>query len=228
MKDIDLDLCIEYQHCFFHDGFFSPFENVQDYRTFFPMAILGELGSLLNVYCKTFRSPNDYLSELSNESADVFVYLLLYGLIRENDLNERIVQGIADRWGLEPSGPKNDQVLCEHVETIASTVLNLRCLDNPSLERAAFLEIFIHLKAIHSYMCQERWQTTINQFHCENVLKFSNPMAYTCDLMYRGSCWVNFDGLLGFVENAKIPISQKRITFLKKMRRMQQTSLNLL
>ena len=74
MKSITLKQCAKFQEIFFHDRVYSPYEIIKNYD-YFPMVILGEIGTLLNTYLKQYRSPNDYKKEIGN---DVQTYLFVF------------------------------------------------------------------------------------------------------------------------------------------------------
>lgn len=56
-NNINLGSCVEFQECFGYikkgKTVYTPFEHVEDKDVFFQQAVVGELGTLLNYYCKT-------------------------------------------------------------------------------------------------------------------------------------------------------------------------------
>ncbi|HLD05886.1 MAG TPA: hypothetical protein VJG90_09280 [Candidatus Nanoarchaeia archaeon] len=59
-EGLDLEACIEFQGIFALPStgdlrVYSPFEYIKDPHTHFPLAIMGELGGVLNAYSKTAR-----------------------------------------------------------------------------------------------------------------------------------------------------------------------------
>ncbi len=228
MKNITLDECISLQESFFHDGVFSPFEFVEDYHVFYPLAIIGEVGSLVNNFCKKIRSPNDYSSKIRNESADVFVYFLLFGRMIEKNEGLRVFGKIKENWDEEPSIIKDDfnfkgeiDILLKKISLFSSTE------KNECYTEEFFYEIFKLIKDINFYVTGSTWQEIINEFHINVIKEFTNIKKYSPDLWYNGSCYVNFSKIIDFIKRNEVEVPKKVFLFLDRIEKLQSVAKNI-
>lgn len=223
MKPISLELCIDYQMCFFHKDKFSPFELVENYKTYFPLALIGEIGSILNVYCKTFRSAKIYSPEISDECADTFIYLLIYGLYIENETNVKVFERISDAWSTQPLTINNDYALCSLcAETIRDITTLPQLVDEKSDLPLTFERIFNNIKAVNYYVLHQDWQVTIDLFHEKSIQKFSEINSFALDYKYKGSCWLNIKKFLEFINKTGVQLPLKRISYLGHIAKHQE------
>lgn len=69
-QNITFKTCFKIQECFRVPGnsipIYSPFEKVGNWDRYFQLAIVGEIGSLLNLYCKQLRKYKQYQQQILN------------------------------------------------------------------------------------------------------------------------------------------------------------------
>lgn len=218
MKNLSFYDCAEFQDCFLFDGKFSPFENVEDFREYYPRVLIGEIGGLFNLSCKLVRSPNIYENEIEDECADIFIYLLLFGRMLEIHDQKKVLGAINESWH-EPVR----QLVSEKEFFDCCTMMmekSLRLL-KPEREQCYtsqyFLEIFLLLLQASQYITQRDWQHTINKFHRQVILKHTDPASFTFDGLYKGSFRINVDKLLTFMDRINLQLPEKRIKILKRV-----------
>jgi hypothetical protein len=226
MRDILFEDCVEFQDCFLFDGRFSPFEKVDDlmdyypsgFRDYYPLVLIGEIGSLINLSCKEVRSPNIYDKEIEDECADIFIYLLLFGRMLEIHDKKRVFGLIQEHWKRPVAGAITRNNYYSECRKMMKKVE--RFLE-PGKERLYneeyFYEIFSSLQQVSMFATRLEWQQVINNFHTQVIQKHTDPNSFTPDRLYRGSFRINIEKLLGFVERVDAFLPEKRKDFLKRM-----------
>jgi hypothetical protein len=218
MKDISLVDCIEFQDCFLYDGHFQPFETVKRYETYYPLALIGEFGGMIDLACKRVRSANLYTEQLTDECADMFVYLLLFGRMLEIHKEIKVLGLIDQNWSKMPDIIITDETFPMATSAFLQTLSELLRAEgiHPFTEHF-FLRIFEHIKCFNRYLAQQEWQETINEFHYTALLKYTTPSAYTIDGRYKGTTHVDFRKLQCFIERIGVDIPLKRAAFLQRL-----------
>ncbi|MCL5094110.1 MAG: hypothetical protein M1355_03195 [Patescibacteria group bacterium] len=222
MKDINIKKCLEFQECFIHDGVISPYEFAKDYKVFFPLAILGEIGGILNCYCKTIRSPHSYKDDLENEAVDVFIYFL--HLIQMQEMNEtiNISSTLEANWDKKIEKIINGEEFYKKILELHGYVSEFLNIKEKLSDKEHYKKIFFCIKSIDNFLSGQPWQESINNFHRMAIQEFTNVQKYTPDFWYNGSCFVNFNKLLDFILDNDIELPQKRILFLERMSHLQK------
>ena len=221
MKNISFQECVEFQDCFYSDGVFYPFDLLNDFNNYFPLAIIGEFGGMLDIACKRIRSNNLYNDQLFDECADIFIYLLLYGRLIEIRNNRFVLNNIKKNWNRKSNFIISDETLAARTAEFLCIIIDLLNQTHDSSPEIIFENIFEYIKAFNFYFNRKNWQETINRFHYFTVLKYTHPEAYTIDGWYKGSTQVNFSKLVTFVIRNEIEIPRKRIEFLNRMSEKQ-------
>lgn len=223
MKDILFEDCIEFQNCFLFDGKFSPFEQVEDFLTYYPRVLIGEIGGLFNISCKSVRSVNIYDDEIEDECADIFIYLLLFGRMLEIHAQKCVLGLIAKHW----SDPVPDDLKTEedYYNQCKNMIEKVIFFLNPDREHYYsehhFYDIFSAIRQISNFKIKLSWQQVINTFHGYVIQKHTNPNLFTLDGLYRGSSRVNIGALLQFVDKIEMKLPAKRVDFLRRMENIQ-------
>jgi hypothetical protein len=217
MKNISLRKTIDFQECFYHDGKFSPFELAQDYKIFYPLAIIGEIGSLINNKCKSIRSQHSYAENIVNDCADIFIYLMLFGRMLEKHEKFSIFDDIESKWETPEKEIKSEKDFCKHISLLNEKIATFFTEDTKLYTSDFFGSIFSIIKDISFYLTSSHWQEIINKFHISTLEEFSQINKYTPDKWYAGSCYVDFDKLVNFIESSEIQIPKKRILFFKRL-----------
>ncbi len=219
MKDIGLVACIEFQEVFFHGNISSPYEFAKNWETYYPLTVLGEIGTLLNNYCKQIRSPNNYRKEIENDSADIFIFLLTLGMMIERKKGKKVFSKIKADWSATHLQLRNESEFTKEVLSLINNTSKLLNKDN--YNEVFFLRLFKSIKAVSTYVTKRPWQEVINNFHSYTLDKFTEFDRYTPDLWYRGSCYVNFSSLRKWIEKNKVDLPPKRLLFLSRMEKLQ-------
>ena len=230
MRDILFEHCVEFQDCFLFDGRFSPFEKVEDlpdyypngFRDYYPLVLIGEIGSLINLSCKEVRSPNIYDKEIEDECADIFIYLLLFGRMLEIHDKKRVFGLIQEHWKRPVASvvtKSNYYSECREMMKIVDRFLE------PGKEilytEEYFYGIFSSLQQVSMFTTKLEWQQVINSSHKQLVQKHTDPTNFTPDGLYRGSSRINIEKLLRFVESVGACLPEKRKDFLNRMGEIQ-------
>ncbi len=222
MKSLGLRDAIEFQEIFWHDGVYSPYESVEDVHTYFAAVIAGEVGTLLNSYGKQARSPNNYQKEIEDDVADIFICLLIYGLIVQKKGNQDVFNDIELDWDTAPRRLATEKEFVAEAFALIQKVSALVSGESKYLHPSYFLELFESIKAIGLFVTKKSWEEIFNDFHLFTFEKMTDFQRYTPDLWYRGSCWVNFQMLLEWGTKNEVQISPKRLLFLKRMSALQK------
>jgi hypothetical protein len=224
MRDITLQDCIKFQDCFLFEGRFSPFENVSDFRDYYPWVLVGEIGGLINLSCKLARSPNMYDEDIEDECADIFIYLLLFGRMLEIHDQKQVLSLIDARWK-EPVTPLRTEK--EYYDCCMGMVEKALRFLKPEKEQCYseeyFHDFFLSILQASLYITNRGWQQIINKFHQQVINKHTDPACFTFDGLYKGSFRININNLLIFIDNAGIQLPDKRISFLRRMELAQST-----
>jgi hypothetical protein len=221
MKDLDLQACLEFQEIFRSDAGYSPFEAVSR-AEFYPLAIVGEIGSLLNAYCKKPRSTNDYDAEVEDEAGDILIYLLMFLLATPIDAAELF--GQLDRDWLVAADPiGDDRALLELAAKLVECVRLLGLEDGDAWTPAHMATVLRLLKAVACYCTGSGWQELINRSHDRLFAQFTKPANYTADLYYRATGYIDFSALLGWADRYDLPLLPKRRMFLERMTILQRS-----
>lgn len=218
MKDLSFQDCVEFQDCFLFEGKFSPFENVEDFWEYYPRVLIGEIGGLFNLSCKLVRSPNIYEHEIEDECADIFIYLLLFGRMLEIHDQKRVLCSVSESWHKPVRQLSSEKAFFDCCMTMMEKSL---CFLKPEREHCYnnqhFLEIFLLLLQASQYITQKDWQHTVNIFHRQVILKYTDPARFTFDGLYKGSFRINIDRLLTFIDRMNLQLPDKRVNFLKRV-----------
>jgi hypothetical protein len=225
MKSLGLRDAIEFQEVFWHDGVYSPYESVEDAHTYFAAVIAGEVGTLLNDYSKQVRSPNKYQKEIEDDAADIFICLLIYGLLLQKKGNQDVLNDIELDWDTEPKRLTTEKEFVAEAFTLIQKVSCLASGEAKYLHPSYFLEIFEGIKAIGFYVTKRSWQETLDNFHVFTFEKMTDFGRYTPDLWYRGSCRVDFEKLIEWGAKNEVSIPPKRLLFLKRMSAIQKAQI---
>lgn len=223
MIDLTLRDCVEFQEVFWHEGKYSPYEKVVKPLEYFVMATIGEIGSLINNYCKQTRSPNDYSKKIENECADIFIYLLTYILIVQKKKSLQLLESVEKNWSSPALNLKSEDLDYRLISLIEKVSFLLKPGYEKHLTSDYFLELFEMIKSISYYLTGESWQEIINEFHLSTFETHTDFNNYTPDLMYRGSSYINFANLISWAEKVKIKFPEKRKMFLQRMSKLQNS-----
>jgi hypothetical protein len=222
MKDITFIHCVEFQDCFLFDGHFSPFEEVDDFRTYYPRVLLGEIGGLFNLTCKQRRSANIYDDEIKDECIDIFVYLLLFGRMLEIHDHRTPFGQIREKWNGSSGGETTNVVGDDDFYNECRRLMKRvdRLLD-PGAEflynDGYFYEVFLSIQEISRYQTGLNWQQAVNDFHRQVIITHTDPKNIAADGLYKGVFRIDYGKLLKFIDTIAIKIPKKRIEFLKRM-----------
>lgn len=227
MKDIRLGECIAFQDIFWHNGVYSPFEAIEEPSSYFALAMLGEIGTLLNAHMKASRSPNYYSKEIVDDCADIFVCLLLLLLTEQRAGPSRIFDALEAEWDkqgsflIASSFDFSNSVfrLIAHVEELARYEVEHT---NPPSD--LIVSIFNNLKAITFYLTGKSWQSIINSFHELVFQRHTDFQHFTSDTWYRGSALLRFDLLIQWAKRNELYIPPKRMMFLERMALLQEVN----
>jgi hypothetical protein len=224
MRDILLRDCIKFQDCFLFDGKFSPFEKVTNFRAYYPRVLIGEIGGLFNLSCKSLRSPNTYEEEIEDECVDIFIYLLLFGRMLEIHDQRQVLGLIGKHWAKPVPAVQTEESYYTQCEGMMEKAL---CFLKPGKERYYngnhFYEIFSSIQQVSEFITKKNWQYIINKFHQQVIRKHTDVNCFTMDGLYKGSFRINVDSLLSFIDKIEIELPEKRIDFLKRMKAVQST-----
>jgi hypothetical protein len=222
MRDISFTDCVEFQDCFLFDGKFSPFENVGDFRKYYPRVLIGEIGGLLNLSCKVPRSANTYDDEIKDECADIFIYLLLFGRMLEIHDQKQVLCLIGKNWN-EPVTVvlTEEEYYNECVGMIEKVCCFLKSGKEQYYNEGYFYEIFLSIQQASKFITKQNWQHIINKFHEQVIQKHTDVSHFTPDGLYKGGCRINIDNLLYFTRSVGVELPEKRIEFLQRMQVIQ-------
>src|SRR5262245_15201145 len=201
MDDLSFHDCVEFQDCFLFEGHFTPFEDVKDFHTYYPRVLLGEIGGLINLACKQVRSVNIYTEEITDECADIFVYLLLFGRMLEIHDRKPVLGLIQEDWNQKIDGVLTEEDFYNECRSLIKKID--RFLDpeaGPLYNPSYFREIFWSLRRASRYITNREWQQVINDFHQQVLYKHTDVNNYTIDGLYRGCFRIHLDKLLGFAD----------------------------
>ncbi len=215
MKSITLNEAVKFQDIFWHDGVYSPYEEVKDI-TYYPLVVAGEVGTLLNSFLKQTRSPNSYKKEIENDCADIFICFLIYLLVLQKKDGKNRISALEKVWNVKPVrivDLRNFKKKC---------VLLIEKILSDDLKSTDSLEIFRSIKSLTSYVSNKNWQKIIDEFHAYAFEKFTEFENYTPDLWYRGSCYVDFQKLIDWGKKNSAELPPKRLLFLKRMASLQK------
>lgn len=219
MRDISFQDCVEFQDCFFFDGKFSPFEIVDDFRSYYPRVLLGEIGGLLNLSCKLARSANTYGEEIRDECADIFIYLLLFGRMLEIHDQRQVLGLVAKHWNDPITVTLTEADYYNRCEDMMEKVL---CFLRPEKEtyynESRFYHIFSSIRQASNFITKVPWQHVVNQFHRDGIQKYTQPDRFTLDGLYKGSFRINIDNLLRFIIKVDVELPEKRVSFLERVK----------
>lgn len=214
MRHLDFQSSVAFQDIFFHEGKYSPYELVEDPRNFYISSLLGELGSLLNTYCKQVRSPNIYDRELHNDCVDIFIFLLLTALANNR---KDLCASFEELWVSEVQNPLlSEKDFFVHVRDLVQKTLDLA--NDDFFTSKQFNEIFEGVKKINLFITKKNWVENITKTHREILIQeFTDPFRYTPEGYYRGSCYVNFQKLNAWIRDHEVELPSKRKLFLERM-----------
>lgn len=222
MKNFSLNDCIEFQNCFLHDGKFSPFENVGDFRVYFPRVLIGEIGGLINLHCKLRRSCNKHDDEIEDECVDMFIYLLLLGRMLEIHDGKQVLGSIRECWNapITPLASEEDLYQCLE-EMIWSAFRLLKPGKELCYNETFFQGFFFSVQRVSEFVTSQSWQHLVNKFHQQVIEKHTAPMSFSFDGAYRGSFMMDIGHLLALIDKIEIKLPQKRIEFLARVNATQ-------
>ncbi|MCX6787888.1 MAG: hypothetical protein NT108_01835 [Candidatus Kaiserbacteria bacterium] len=226
MKNITLAAAINFQEIFLHDGVLSPYEFVDSWETYHPLVIIGEIGTLINNRCKSVRSPNEYAHDIENDCADIFISLLILGMLIERETAHRVFAGIKKEWKTPAKGLKDEESLVKEMEALISkTFLLTKAGKEKCYTTDFFLRLFRSMKEVSVTVSGKSWQEIMNTFHTDTLEQLTSFDRYTPDLWYRGSCFVHFGKLLFWLQQNEVALPQKRLLFLERMRKLQEQAM---
>jgi hypothetical protein len=218
VKDLSFKDCVEFQDCFLFDGKFSPFENVGEFRDYYPRVLVGEIGGLINLSCKLVRSPNIYDGDIEDECADIFIYLLLFGRMLDIHDRKQVFSLISSRWNEPVALLRTEE---EYYDCCMGMIEKADRFLGPKEEQCYneqyFHDFFLSILQASHYITGCGWQQIINKFHNKAIQKYTNPNCFTFDGLYKGSFRININKLLVFIDSVGIPLPEKRINFLRRV-----------
>lgn len=212
-KLIDLYGCIELQECFFDGNAYSPFECVKEPLKFYPMALLGEIGCLINTQCKTVRSTHDYFDTICHDCNDIFLYLLLTGRILEKEYkNLKYSHALYKYWDKIDSYEGYTDVfrLLSSLNRLA-----LQMITDHSTQ--IFIEFFKLFQYTNLILTERNWPDTATESSLQVLEEIDQGKPITPDLYYNGSFYINFKRLLKFIHKYDIKIPPKRVLFYQRL-----------
>ncbi|HKX31763.1 MAG TPA: hypothetical protein VJ302_29025 [Blastocatellia bacterium] len=222
MKDISLEDCIELQKCFLIGDKFSPFEDEEDFRTYYPLVLIGEIGGVINLSCKLVRSPNTYEEEFKDEGADMFIYLLLFGMMLEIHARVKVFGLIQEYWDRPVATFSTEAEYYNHcLDLIKKVERFVRPGKEDLYTSEYFYEVFSSIQQVSQYVTKLDWQAVINNFHNKVIHKHSDPKAFTIDGTYNGSFQINIQKFLEFIIRVDAPVAKKRRDFLERLTKIQ-------
>jgi hypothetical protein len=224
MKNIDLQSSLDFQEVFFHNNISSPYEFVDTWGYYYPLTVIGEIGTLLNNYCKSVRSPNNYKHDIENDCADIFVFFLTLGMMIERKTEYKVFSKIQSEWDTPVEKLEDEKDFIQKLKLLTDKVFLLTNDDREKYYNSdSFLELFILIKEISVYTTSKDWQEVINTFHLDTLEKFTTFNRYTPDLWYMGSCFVDFNKLLTWIQENDATLPKKRVLFFERMKKLQES-----
>ena len=222
MRDISFEDCVEFQDCFLFDSHFSPFENVKNFRTYYPRVLIGEIGGLFNLCGKQCRSANIYDEEIMDECAAIFIYLLLFGRMLELHDGRNVLRLIQKHWNDRVPWSLTEEGFYQKCRDLLKKVDSFLDPDAAFLyDESHFYNIFISIQQVSRYITKLEWWEIINRFHKQVIYQHTDINNYTIDGLYRGCFRIHIDRLLCFVDKVRIELPEKRIYFLRRASRIQ-------
>jgi len=217
ISNISLRSVLDFQEIFFHDNLCSPYEEV-DWHPFFTLATLGEVGTLINSYCKQVRSPNSYSAEIENDCADIFIFFITGLMLLERNEKRQVYRLVEEEWDKSAHPIANDKELISALNGIQKLLISVIEAESTQIyTEQLFLEFTKLIKSISFYLTESSWQSVINKFHIFTAEEFTTPNAYTPDLWYKGSCFVNFELLLKWINDNQVFIPKKRLLYIEHL-----------
>jgi len=222
VRNLGVDECIAFQDVFFDPvtSTYSPYEQIQDPESYYPMALIGEVGSFLNAYSKRDRSLNDYTAEVEDEAVDMFLYLIMTPKIVCPDKPE-LFSGIKADWNMPPQPIDNDAALTQVAVSCVNGAARFSHAPQEAYTADHLRDMFGLIKSMAGYACDKDWQTIINTAHAQYAHIRTRPDEYTPDLRTKGAGYQNFALLLAWIERNEISMPVKRLDFLGRMAALQ-------
>ena len=221
MRNLDVDACLEFQQVFYDPkGRYTPYELVDDPETYWPLSMFGEVGSLLNAYCKIPRSLKDYGPEIQDEAVDVFLYQIVTASLVRPSYPE-LLDGLREDWGKPPQLLNDDRQLFKPTWSLMDQVSGLPYPENNGYTTEKFRDMFGLIKSIATYTTGKAWQPLINDAHVNYADIRTRPDEYTPDLRTKGAGYQDFNRLLQWVHKYEVPMPPNRIEFLGRMATLQ-------
>jgi len=197
-KNINLQSCVELQECFGYKikgkTVYTPYELVDDVDSFFQQAVVGELGTLLNYYCKTKKKKAFYSAEVLDEAADIFIYFLTHVMLLSN--KKKLLAIIEKAWDKENKQLSSDSELNKSITELINNVFAFNLKTSEDL----VLKIFNNIVLIGCFTTGNTWQEIIDQFHFVVLNNHLDPKKYALNFRYIGSGYIDFGRLLKWIE----------------------------
>lgn len=210
-QNISLQTCVEIQECFLLPDrpipIYSPFENTSSSDQYFKLAIIGEIGSLLNLYCKQQRKYKTYQLQIINEAADIFIYFLIM-ILRYQD-NKKTILEFENKWHDYKLMTMSEE---EFNSIISKLIEQIMGMDARNYHNLA-VGIFDKVVYVGQYASNSSWTKIIDSFHDTMLLKHLDNNNYATNFLYKGHGYVNLPKLLNIIKaeiaSGKIVIEPK-------------------
>ncbi len=221
-KNIGLQSCVELQECFSYkiEGrtVYTPYELVDDLDIFFQQAVVGELGTLLNYYCKTKKKKAFYTLEVLDEAADIFIYFLTHVMLLNN--REKLLAVIERDWDKEIKQILTDDELNKAIIRLVNNIFAFNLKTSEEL----VTDIFNDIVSIGCFTTGNTWQEIIDQFHLTLLNTHLDPKKYALNFRYIGSGYIDFGRLLNWIDmeskNKNLIIAPNIIKVFEKFKEM--------
>jgi hypothetical protein len=143
-------------------------------------------------------------------------------MILQRKTGKDLSKPIDDAWDTPPKILLNEDELLKKIKDLLKDLSLLIGYDRTNYQNENdFLKIFNEIKTISHSVTGKDWQEVINTFHIDATDKFTSFDKYTPDLLYRGSCYVNFGSLLDWISKLELELPRKRIAFIERLSDMQ-------
>lgn len=225
-KNIDFNSVVEFQRCFCYELngkiVYTPFEHVEDVNNYFKQTIIGELGTLLNYYCKTKKKKAFYKTETLDEAGDLFIYFLIYAMILDDD-NE-LLNEIDKLWNNNINTIQSEKNLNDVLLNLVTDVFSL----NDSANKNLVSRIFENIVMVACYITGESWQKIVDEFHFSTLNKHLDPKKYSLNFRFEGTGYVDFEKIINWMK-LQISIGNLEVApnILKIFEKYKETSVKL-
>lgn len=245
-QGISLEAAVEFQKCFafsqkssgqlFYDSRqvdvdnqYSPFHLIphEEIPYHFALSIVGEMGTAMDDFIKTFRRQLRHGFKVADEAGDVFIYFLIFIMIldQNNKGGKKFLKILGRLWDKDTGKITGLSQL--HKEYSELTQRILRLTDRQYRKPEEIAKIFRLLKRWAEYVSGLSWQQIVDHFHQIALERHLDPRRYGPDLWYRGTGYIDFERFLRWIEEQKnlgtIDVQEgvidafKRYAYLRKL-----------